>query len=539
MNIKTRINPIFTSVVGLMLLSVSFVTHSCTVDSSQSEVYLDDTSCFLTTEEAVDIFNASLENHLNNGIKHDFSRFFLEQEILSVNWSKTSRFYVPKIDNDNAEAPFLSKYSLQFYTRDRLGRNKLLESNQRILIVRDRKNCANGAFVMTIVADPDYTNKRHSRELIKFHNNGGFPGFSGLVIYSRLSGAIVRADRYLSGERVFAVNMQQIKDKEDMCARVVALSRAFGVIRIRRVLSYLDTRCYYGCSPDDSCAHPEDNGYWNNDTTPIPLDSAGYCLADTVAEYDPDGIFGPGSSWENDWLPDGYWGNEPDPSPGGGGGSNVGGGNNGSGETTYNMNVGDKPLTVILSSKLSSNAIRSVREKLNSLASDKYFKKLVQDIDWKNAKVVVLPQSEFSSYQSGETKYRCYSSVDGSFRYEVEIRLNPNGDYYGYLEEFFHAEQFLAARQKVKIGDIEFEAKAFLARIFNGMSKDSLNLIIRDNLEYYNSILDYINNPKDENKRKKALDSFVHMGYMNYLMDDDKTLDERLKEYYKYFPKDK
>lgn len=71
------------------------------------------------------------------------------------------------------------------------------------------------------------------------------------------------------------------------------------------------------------------------------------------------------------------------------------------------------------------------------------------------------------------------------------------------------------------------------------MSKDSLNLIIRDNLEYYNSILDYINNPKDENKRKKALDSFVHMGYMNYLMDDDKTLDERLKEYYKYFPKDK
>lgn len=50
MNIKTRFNPIFTSVVGLMLLSVSFVTHSCTVDSSQSEVYLDDTSCFLTTE---------------------------------------------------------------------------------------------------------------------------------------------------------------------------------------------------------------------------------------------------------------------------------------------------------------------------------------------------------------------------------------------------------------------------------------------------------------------------------------------------------
>lgn len=541
MHIKIQLKLILAPVAGLMLLSFSILLHSCTTDCRQPEEYIDDTSCLLTTEEAVDIFNASMESHLKRGIKHGFGRFFLEQDILSVNWSKANRFYVPKIDNDNAEAPFLSKYSLQFYIRDRLGRNKLLESDQRILIVRDRQNSAEGAFVMTIVADPDYTNKRNTRKLNKFHNNGDFTDFSGLIIYSRLSGSVVRVDRYLSGGRVHAVSMQQIKSKEDMRERVAALSRAFGVIRVRRVLSYLDTRCYYGCSPDDSCAHPDDNGYWNNDSTPIPLDSAGYCLADTVAEYDPDGIFGSGSSWGNDWLPDGYWDNEPDPSPGGGGGSNVGGGNNGSGGTTYNMNVDGKSLTVTLSSKLSSDAISRVKAKLNSLAGDEYFKKLVQDIDWKRAKVIVLPQSEFTSYQSGMTKSKYSSSF---IRYEVEICLNPDGDYYGYLEEFFHAEQYLSAKQKVIIGDMEFEAKAFLAKIFSTFTEDeqyALKLRLNGNDDYFTSIFLYVDNyglnaENDEINRINAVGAFIHMGYLGFEMSDDaRNLDEILTNYYKFF----
>lgn len=143
---------------------------------------------------------------------------------------------------------------------------------------------------MTIVADQSYTNARHTQVLGNFHNNGDFSGFSGLVIYTRLSGMIVRADRYLDGERVCCANLQKIQSMTDFNGRIRALLKVFGVIRVNRTFSYLDTRCAYGCSPDDSCAHPEDNGYWDNDSTPIPLDSAGYCVADTTDLADPDGV---------------------------------------------------------------------------------------------------------------------------------------------------------------------------------------------------------------------------------------------------------
>lgn len=83
---------------------------------------------------------------------------------------------------------------------------------------------------MTIVADQSYTNARHTQELGNFHNNGDFSGFSGLVIYTRLSGMIVRADRYLDGERVCCANLQKIQSMADFNGRIRALLKVFGVI---------------------------------------------------------------------------------------------------------------------------------------------------------------------------------------------------------------------------------------------------------------------------------------------------------------------
>lgn len=83
---------------------------------------------------------------------------------------------------------------------------------------------------MTIVADQSYTNARHTQVLGNFHNNGDFSGFSGLVIYTRLSGMIVRADRYLDGERVCCANLQKIQSMADFNGRIRALLKVFGVI---------------------------------------------------------------------------------------------------------------------------------------------------------------------------------------------------------------------------------------------------------------------------------------------------------------------
>ena len=394
-------------------------------------------------------------------------------------------------------------------------------------VVRNRISGGDGSFVMTIVADQTYTNSSHRQVLSNFHNNGDFSGFSGLAIYTRLSGMIVRADRYLDGERVYCANLQKIQSMADFNGRIRELLKVFGVIRVNRTFSYLDTRCAYGCSPDDSCAHPEDNGYWDNDSTPIPLDSAGYCVADTTDLADPDGVFGPGASWGNDWLPDGYWdNNEPDPAPGGGGGSNVGagGGNN----NAYHLAVDGKNITVNLESGLSSKDITTFKETFQKLSNLDIFKKIVANLDMTKVMITVLMPSNFGSKQSGKTAYRPKEE------YIIHIQLNPQGEMFGYMEEFFHAEQYLFYSERWA-GDIEFEAKAFFAEVFIKMGRDSLSKIFRDNLDYYKTILEYVKEP-DEDKRCDALIAFQRLGYSNFQTKNDvKNLDEILKIYNKYF----
>ena len=99
------------------------------------------------------------------------------------------------------------------------------------------------------------------------------------------------------------------------------------------------------------------------------------------------------------------------------------------------------------------------------------------------------------------------------------------------------------------IGDIEFEAKVLLARIFSNLTKDeqdSLSFSIKSNYEYFEAILKYIDNygidsTKNESNRREAINALNHMGYMGYMgfpmTDDGRNLDEILKSYYKVFPK--
>ena len=514
----------------LLILPLFLALYSCVSDYSQCNDYFapNEEECLLTADEARDIFDNSIEELSRVSTNYKFSRICLNQEILTANWAKTVRYYEVNSGNDNVESSFLSKYRLQFYVKDRSGRKKLLDSYQRILVVRNRISGGDGSFIMTIVADQSYTNARHTQELGNFHNNGDFSGFSGLVIYTRLSGMIVRADRYLDGERVYCANLQKIQSMADFNGRIRELLKVFGVIRVNRTFSYLDTRCAYGCSPDDSCAHPEDNGYWDNDSTPIPLDSAGYCVADTTDLADPDGVFGPGASWGNDWLPDGYWdNNEPDPAPGGGGGSNVGAGGGNNNNNAYHLAVDGKNITVKFESGLSSENITTFKETFKKLSNQAIFKKIVANLDMTKVMITVLAPSNFGSKQSGKTAYRPKEE------YIIQIQLNPQGEMFGYMEEFFHAEQYLFYSER-RAGDIEFEAKAFFAEVFIKMNRDSLSKSFRDNLDYYKTILEYVKEP-DEDKRCDALIAFQRLGYTNFQTKNDvRNLDEILKIYNKY-----
>ena len=132
--------------------------------------------------------------------------------------------------------------------------------------------------------------------------------------------------------------------------------------------------------------------------------------------------------------------------------------------------------------------------------------------------------------------------------FDGEEFLFGRGGEVGYgQEEFFQALQYLTSDQMIQyIGDIEFEAKVLLARIFSNLTKDeqdSLSFSIKSNYEYFEAILKYIDNygidsTKNESNRREAINALNHMGYMGFPMTDDgRNLDEILKNYYKVFPK--
>lgn len=135
-------------------------------DYSQCKDYFapNEEECLLTVDEARDFFDNSIEELSRVSTNYKFSRICLNREILTANWAKTVRYYEVNSGNDNVESSFLSKYRLQFYVKDRSGRKKLLDSHQRILVVRNRISGGDGSFVMTIVADQSYTNARHTQE---------------------------------------------------------------------------------------------------------------------------------------------------------------------------------------------------------------------------------------------------------------------------------------------------------------------------------------------------------------------------------------
>lgn len=475
MNLKNGIRILFwmTTRKWFLLPSVFLALSSCAGDKVQTVAgSLDGENCRLTVAEAEGIFVDYASKVSEMADTYEFGRFYLSQGVISVDTSRAVRYHERYSGNDNVEFGFLPVYGLQFYTSGRNGRKWPLESHQCILIVRNSENGGKGAFVMTVVADRSYSGDGHIPDLCEFHNSGNSACFSGLVIYSRLSGAVIRADRYRDGVRILSANLQKIRDFSDFNSRMSALERVFGKFQVERISPGLSTRCIYGCSPDDSCGHPDGNGFWDNDSTPIPLDSAAYCLADTV-EYDPEGVFGPVYDWSGDWLPDGYWDeNEPDPSPGSVGGANDG--KDGSdGGVEYKVTVGDKTLVMDFKPGLSADEIALFKEKFQELVGNEIFQKIIADTDQNRVEIIVMSPSSFRSFESGLTTPISSYTPDGLFKeYFVKIRLNPEGDIYGYMEEFFHSMQYLSSNQKIEfVGDIEFEAKVFLATILHNLTK--------------------------------------------------------------------
>ena len=269
----------------------------------------------LTLDEAQDIFAACKPVNAVDGAR--FGRYILSYDVKDIGWDRARLYHNHYTGLDIAEVPFSSERGIRFFRWTSPRRASLLDSSQRILVVKDEDG-RTGAFFMTVIADRDYTRSHRKTDLSeKVRNDGNWDDFSGVVIYSLLSGTIVRANRYRDGSLVSEASVYSLPESCDLQVWGRMLIAVTG--ELSAVSEKVAVRTRGG--GDDSLG-----GWWEGDSTDFLLDSS-VCYGDTTDPFDPYDPFDPFPEFGGG-EPGG--GGGPDPGGGGGGGSGTGtGGGNG------------------------------------------------------------------------------------------------------------------------------------------------------------------------------------------------------------------
>ena len=480
--------------------------------------------CCLTIDEAISIYHHAC-NNTDDAMwslpRCDYGR-------VTANWDSAKGVYDVANHNDNCEICIKTQNRLRFYTRINSKRLALLDSDRRLIVVKNRDNGLSGAFIMTIISDPEYSNQHRHEELCSLiHNDGRLHNYSGLIIYSKLNGTIIRVNKYNRGFLVAGILLTGTSSRDDYIKRVSYLKRIIGNTYFGKKLVFPRTK-----SGLDSL----DYGWYDSLNPSI-------CVDDTVVCDSVD--------WGNDWWDDGgYWGPDGIWYPFGDPGQDPGAGQYGGGGNDYFPVSQTYDETIVLGNKTVS--ITFEHENLSTLFSPKIqqlntislFQQVVSELDFSKVSLNVLYANNFQHlFVSGDTTPTASLNNGVVTHYShCNIRLNLDGSILGYLEEFIHALQYTSANHGLLSGDVEFEAKVIIAHYLYSLTESERKSLllsdprVRDNIEYFNDIYQYTNNPTEDN-RERALLAFLKMGYINYPMSNDaQNLDIILSVYHTLFP---
>lgn len=247
-------------------------------------------------------------------------------------WSDAEAIFNEYTGDSYLEVPFISSNTFRFFRCE--SRSAVLCNAERKLLIKKRTDGEMFAYVLWIVAEPEYTRKNADVDILyAMHNDGRYSNFSGLYIYTTLSGHVVRVNRIEDGILVDGVFMRGCKSAEQRNLLYEEYKRICGNLSVVKGFA-LQTRS--ASEPDDSSSI--DGGVIDS---AVVTDSIVYPgIPDADFPYLPgnplDGAGNEGSGDDDD--PTGGDG-------GGGGGGPTGGGHgnhgDGSGNDNGNNNSGD------------------------------------------------------------------------------------------------------------------------------------------------------------------------------------------------------
>lgn len=395
----------------------------------------------LSVEEAKDIISVAYGEY--PGSRGCIGRYILGYKVKHISWEDAIKYHCCSSGQDVVEVPFISDRQVRFLSWKNTRTAELLDSSEKIIIVKDSFS-KTGVFFMTVVADREYT-RRHPRIVLsdEIHNDGIFGDFSGVIIYSRISGTIVRADRYEEGELVKEASIYSLSEPYGSRLWGKMLASVMGSLSVADYHNYVKTRSGSVDSLD---------GWWNGDTTAIDIEGS-ICVADTTAADDP---FDPFSDLDNGdpFAGGGYTGpDEPDPGSGGGGG----GGSTGQNSPTTSQYAG---ITIYGGTPTQiSYLLRAFTDnRVNTYAP---VVRLLNELN--KSKVCILIQSQVEV--NGTSVDAACNPPNASGRIIIKVNANEldNVSYcWAIYEELFHAYQYQTSPSWKK-GDMELEAKVWIS----------------------------------------------------------------------------
>jgi len=473
------------------------------------------------------------------------SRLCFGQGLPMVDWSFAEGYYLPQTANDCIEVPSLFPYRLQFYEKDEKGRKWFIYSHQRLMVLRNRESNQNGVFIMTVVASRSFTRSHKGVDLGSYlRNDGVFKDFSGLIIYSRLSGTLVRVDCVQDGVILQTQRVSLPKGKEEYDSACKDLSKIFGRIGYYRIQRKVLTKTS-GWEDSVNVGFFPDTVEWFDEIDPSVCEDDQNWYNESWDELWNDFW---GSIWDDYWTPNQE--GEPPFDPGfGGGGNNTpppseGGEISAQGEIVDFQTIGEKTLQFRYESTISPEEQASFHTKLQQLCEIDLFQQIIGQLDLSRFhKILVLPASSFKAGVEGRFAPIKVSKGELFQRYDGNLYLPPDGSILAYIEEFFHALQFFRSSQEITCrGDIEFEAKALLAQWLSITSEDLRDSLLilkeKQQIPLFEAIRKYTDNPSGDNEelRCNAILALARFGYLNYPMSDDaRNLTEILTTYHLFF----
>ena len=299
----------------ILLLNSMILIWSCSYIPPSTSDNFPETS--FTEEDARIIFEAEVISPETRSLTHDDiyyqERFMWNIGEITPDWS--TAVYSKYGNLENIDVQIRSTNRFRVIQKDHnTDKKRTIKCYHKLVIIRNTDTGKYGNFIVFFIATNKYS-KTHKGFINEwFTNGGGMGNFSGIKIYTRLDGRIIRVNQYISGKKVAGIYVGKEIPKHEYLKRLNSILKLMKNIVVQKGRYRGGPITKAGEDDDYWDFGDEDDDYWDCGNG-LFIDADGDILYDSDADGEPDSILidesvctpDDDSGWNDDNNDDSFW----------------------------------------------------------------------------------------------------------------------------------------------------------------------------------------------------------------------------------------